>query len=225
MFLVGLTGGIATGKSTVSEIFRDLGCCVVDADQIAREVVKPGRRAWKKIRGEFGDGVFLSSGELNREKLGQIIFADSDKRKLLNSITHPEIYKCMAWEVLKAFLSGHQFVILDLPLLFETRQMLPYISYTVVVACSAEDQLDRLMKRNGYEEDEARRRIDAQMSLAEKVRRATYIVNNEGSREATRQHVEQLHCQLCASRAQWKLRLGLVTVIGLLTIIGIYALG
>lgn len=94
----------------------------------------------------------------------------------------------------------------------------------VLNSSSAEDQLYRLMKRNGYEEDEAKRRINAQMSLAEKVRRATHIVNNGGSRKATRKQVERLHGQLCGSRAQWKLRLGIVTVIGLLTLVGFYVL-
>ncbi|VDI01214.1 dephospho-CoA kinase [Mytilus galloprovincialis] len=208
MFLVGLTGGIATGKSTVSKILsEECGCLILDADLIAREVVLPGTKAWKTIRTQFGDEVFHENGELNREKLGQIIFADASKRRLLNSITHPEIYKSILWKILKAFVRGRQFVILDLPLLFETGKLLPYASYIVVVSCSEEQQKERLMKRNTLSKEDADQRIGSQMSLAEKRRQATYIIDNDADIEYTRQQVKNIHQKLKGSYLHWKTRI------------------
>ncbi|XP_023225837.1 dephospho-CoA kinase domain-containing protein-like [Centruroides sculpturatus] len=106
MFLVGLTGGIATGKSTVASMFQEFGIKVIDSDVIARQVVEPGTIAWKKIKNEFGSEVILPDGMIDRQKLGQIIFSNSELRKKLNSITHPEIYKTIFWECLKLFLLG-----------------------------------------------------------------------------------------------------------------------
>ncbi|XP_052096114.1 dephospho-CoA kinase domain-containing protein-like isoform X1 [Mytilus californianus] len=223
MFLVGLTGGIATGKSTVSKILsEECGCLILDADLIAREgdkIVLPGTKAWKIIRKQFGDEVIHDNGELDREKLGQIIFADASKRRLLNSITHPEIYKSMIWKILKAFVRGRQFVILDLPLLFETGKLVPYASYIVVVSCSEEQQIERLMKRNTLSEKEADQRISSQMSLAEKRRQATYIIDNNADIEYTRQQVKNIHQKLKESYFHWKIRIlisfGFLSVFGL----------
>ena len=121
MYLVGLTGGVATGKSTVSNMFRDLGVPVIDADAMARRIVEPGRKAWRAIKEEFGPCVFHDNGELNRAALRTIIFEDEGQRQKLNRITHPEIYKEMWWEAVKCAASGHQYIIMDLPLLFEVR--------------------------------------------------------------------------------------------------------
>ncbi|KAH7948023.1 hypothetical protein HPB52_017765 [Rhipicephalus sanguineus] len=106
MFLIGLTGGIASGKSTVASILVSLGIDVIDADKIAREVVEPGKPAWVQIRREFGSEVLLSDGQLNRPALGRIVFSDHDKRRRLNRITHPEIHKEMFFQSLKLFLKG-----------------------------------------------------------------------------------------------------------------------
>ncbi|KAJ8313700.1 hypothetical protein KUTeg_008261 [Tegillarca granosa] len=176
MFLIGLTGGIATGKSTVSNILQSkYNCPVVDADKIARDVVKPGTVGWRKIKQKFGTDVLQENGELDREKLGQITFSDPNKRKLLNSITHPGIYKAMLWSVFKLFITGHQFAVLDLPLL------------------SSEQQLQRLMNRNDLTKEEAEKRINSQMSLADKCKKATHIIDNNGDISSTEEQVLRLY--------------------------------
>ncbi|XP_052683194.1 dephospho-CoA kinase domain-containing protein-like [Crassostrea angulata] len=208
MFLVGLTGGIASGKSTVARILKeDLGCVVIDADVVAREVVQPGTNGWKKIRQHFGSDVFLPNGELNREKLGQVIFNDAEKRKVLNSITHPEIYKAIAWKVVKNFLLGQHFIILDLPLLFESKKMVPFMSYTVVVNCSEEQQVQRLMARNQYSKEAAEIRIQAQMPLSEKCGLCTRIIDNSKDMKTTYLQTVQLHKELSKSLLYWKVRM------------------
>ncbi|XP_060064620.1 dephospho-CoA kinase domain-containing protein-like [Ylistrum balloti] len=213
MFLVGLTGGIASGKSTVSKLLSELGCNVIDADKLAREVVAPGAPAWKKIRQHFGDKVLLENGELNREKLGEIIFADPQERRILNSLTHPEIHKIMLWRIFKLFIRGHCFAILDIPLLYETGKILPYMTYTIVVNCSKDQQLERLMERNKLTEEEARGRMEAQMPLAQKVKAATYVIDNSGSLISTEKQVRDLHGKLQRSKAHWRLRLVLSSVV------------
>ncbi|XP_068215594.1 dephospho-CoA kinase [Palaemon carinicauda] len=190
MFLVGLTGGIATGKSTVSCMVKDMGVPVVDADLIARQIVEPGRRAWKKIREVFGDEVFLDSGEIDRPKLGAIVFSDIEKRRALNKITHPDIYSEIRGQVFKHFLRGEQFVVLDLPLLYESNRVSSYLYKTIVVSCDDELQLERLLERNQFTEKEAIARIEAQMPLDRKCQLADIIIENSGSIAETRKQVE-----------------------------------
>ncbi|XP_042901533.1 dephospho-CoA kinase isoform X2 [Parasteatoda tepidariorum] len=206
MFLVGLTGGIATGKSSVVAILRSLGIEVIDADVIAREVVEPGKTATKKIRKEFGDAVFNSDGTLNRQKMGQIVFSQPDKRRLLNSFTHPEIYKSIMWKCLKLFFLGHQFTVIDLPLLYESGKMVKYLHKTVVVSCEPDQQLQRLMVRDSISEEDALARIKSQMSLTEKVSRADFVIRNEGEKASTTQQVEEVVKQLRLLRTHWKYR-------------------
>ncbi|KAL7636817.1 UNVERIFIED_CONTAM: hypothetical protein RMT77_012575 [Armadillidium vulgare] len=199
MFIVGLTGGIGTGKSVVATMIQDRGIKVIDADAIARQIVEPGQPASKKIEDGFGSGVFKENGELDRTKLGVEIFSDVEKRKLLNSITHPYIYGEIRKQVFKYFLSGEQFVVLDLPLLFETRKVLPYIYKTIVVACEPEIQKQRLLDRK-YSPEEARRRIEAQLPMEEKVELASFVIENSGSLSNTREQVEDILKVLRASR-------------------------
>ncbi|XP_064030776.1 dephospho-CoA kinase domain-containing protein isoform X1 [Pogoniulus pusillus] len=135
MFLVGLSGGIASGKSTVVAVLRELGCAVIDADVIAREVVQPHFKAYQQIVSSFGTEILLENGEINREALGNIIFSQPEKRQLLNSITHPEIQKEMLKQILKYFVLGYRYVILDIPLLFETNRLTKFMKYTVLVYC------------------------------------------------------------------------------------------
>ncbi|KAL1116653.1 hypothetical protein AAG570_005125 [Ranatra chinensis] len=207
MFIVGLTGGISTGKSTVSEMIREYGIPVIDADYYARKVVEPGRKAWKRIREEFGEQVFHSGGELNREALGEIVFRDIEKRRALNRITHPEIYKEMTWAAVKCFFQGHPFIVMDLPLLFETGVMLDYLYKTIVVACEEDLQLQRLMERSKISEARAKQRIGAQMSLDEKCKRASFVVENSGNLEDTREQVAKVVSVLKACRYHWRIRL------------------
>jgi len=182
MFLVALTGGIAVGKSTVSQILINEGIKVIDADVIAREVVEPGKSAWKKIQEEFDNEIFDSDGCIIREKLGQIIFNSEVERKKLNSIVHPEILKVIIWQILCAFLSWKQFVVLDVPLFFSS--ISPWkrsiINKVVVVTCSEETRKNRLMLRNSLSADEALSRIRVQLSLSEQENLADELIVNDG---------------------------------------------
>jgi len=208
MFLVGLTGGVATGKSTVSKMFLELGVPVIDADLMARKIVEPGRPAWKKIREEFGPGVFdPQTGEIDRAALRSIIFEDEEQRKRLNRITHPEIYKEMTWAAIKHALGGHQYVILDLPLLFETGAMVNYMHKIIVVTCEEDLQLQRLMEQRQLSERESKLMIAAQMSLEKKEAMAQFVIENSGALRDTTEQVMHIHEKLRTSRLHWKIRL------------------
>ncbi|CAN7988998.1 unnamed protein product [Ixodes hexagonus] len=206
MFLVGLTGGIASGKSTVTNILRSLDIEVIDADRIARDVVEPGKPAWFKIRREFGAEVFLSDGQLNRPALGRIVFSDLTRRKVLNRITHPEIHKEMAAQCLKLLLKGHQFVVVDVPLLYETKTVLRFLHKVIVVSCTPEQQLERLMMRSGLGAEEAKSRIQAQLALEQKCALANFVIDNTADVATTRTQVEDVVRTLRASRTHWKIR-------------------
>lgn len=192
MLLIGLTGGIGTGKSTVSNVIKSSGIDVIDGDQIAREVVEPGTRSHEAILAHFGSEVFDADKKLNREKVGKIIFSDAKKRKLLNSITHPEIYKSIAWKCFLSLWNRRRFVVLDLPLLYESGTMVRFFDAIIVSKCSPDQQLDRLMARNGFSEEEASTRIASQLDLEEKCRRADYIIDNSGTLEETEIQVKLL---------------------------------
>ncbi|KZC03903.1 PREDICTED: dephospho-CoA kinase [Dufourea novaeangliae] len=206
MFIVGLTGGIATGKSSVASIFREYGIPVIDADQIARKVVEPGKPAWHKIQKEFGTEVFLETEELDRAKLGDLIFNDVEKRKKLNAITHPDIYKELYWQTFKYVLQGHRFILMDLPLLFETGHMLNYLHKIIVVTCEEDLQLQRLIERTGFTEAKAKLRIAAQMSLEKKAEMANFVIENSGSERDTREQTIKVINVLRSSNYHWKLR-------------------
>ncbi|KAL8567950.1 hypothetical protein ACOMHN_029125 [Nucella lapillus] len=192
MFLVGLTGGLASGKTTALTMFKALGAAVIDTEQIARDVMKPGRGAWKKIREEFGETVFGSDGQLDREALCRLTFADASKLEQLNAITRPEIHTMMVFRLFLCFIKGYQFVVVDIPLLFETNAMFSFFTYVVVVSCSLDQQLQRLMRRSALSQEEAEKRIHTQMPLVEKCRRATFVIDNSGTTEMTEKQVLDL---------------------------------
>ncbi|XP_004633891.1 dephospho-CoA kinase domain-containing protein isoform X1 [Octodon degus] len=210
MFLVGLTGGIASGKSSVLQVFQQLGCAVVDVDIIARRIVQPGRPAHRRIVEVFGTEVLLENGEINRKVLGDLIFKQPDQRQLLNAITHPEIHKEMMKETFKYFLQGHRYVILDIPLLFETKKLLRYMKHTIVVYCDRDTQLARLMKRNGLSLEDAEARIQAQLPLKDKVRMANHVLDNSGNWGDTRRQAILLHLRLERSLEYLPLRLSVL---------------
>ncbi|MGE5579552.1 MAG: dephospho-CoA kinase [Bacillota bacterium] len=196
MRVIGLTGGIASGKSTVSEILAGLGAVIIDADVLSREVTMPGSQGLRRIREAFGDKVIATDGTLDRRKLGTIIFRDEASRQYLNSIIHPLVIQRTEQELRRlqeeARKSGKSIVaVVDAPLLIEAG--VDVICDEVwVVAVSRETQAERLMKREGYTLGEALSRIDAQMPLSEKEKRATHIINNEGTRDQTRERVLHL---------------------------------
>ncbi|KAM6951081.1 dephospho-CoA kinase domain-containing protein [Aplochiton taeniatus] len=196
MFLVGLTGGISSGKSTVSSLLRELGSPLIDADVVARKVVEPNSLAYRRIVYHFGPEILLENGEIDRQKLGQLIFVSEEKRKLLNSITHPEIQKEMLKQILYYFLRGYRYVVLDVPLLFETKHLTRFLNHTVVVYCDPTTQLLRLMQRDQLTQEQAQQRLAAQMPLNEKRGLANHVVENSGSREDMHRQVLGLHSLL-----------------------------
>ena len=198
--LVGLTGGIATGKSTVAAMFRSLGCPVIDADVLAREVVEPGEPALADIVREFGTGVLAPDGRLDRKALAAVVFADAGRRRRLEAITHPRIRERLASRL--AALAGAGFggvVIFDAAVIVESgayRQM----DRLVVVIADEATQLARLRARDGLDEEEARRRIASQMPLAEKAKLADHVIDNSGDRAATEAQVWRVHAALMAEQ-------------------------
>lgn len=192
LFLLGLTGGIASGKSLVSGFLRNAGLPVIDADQLARDVVLPGRTAYKKILRTFGRDLLQEDGGIDRSRLASLVFSDAEKRKLLESITHPEIFREISKRVASLRKEGHRFLVIDAALLFESG-LSDYVDKVLLVRAEPQEQLRRLMERDGIDETEALRRIAAQMSDAKKREKADFIIDNSGSIEDTqRQTLEVL---------------------------------
>ena len=179
VYIVGLTGGIASGKSEAARMLGDMGARCVDADAISRRLTSEPGETLDMIRAEFGDGVFDEEGALIRSKLADIVFNDPAKRKALDALTHPAIQKTMLDEVEQADKAGEKIVFLNVPLLFETG-MDALCDETWLISCDEDVQLDRLMERDGMDEDQARARIASQMSLEDKTRRATVVIDNRG---------------------------------------------
>jgi dephospho-CoA kinase len=195
--VLGLTGGIGSGKSVVSSMFAQLGADVIDADQLARKVVEPGQPALEEIATAFGRDMLLPDGRLDRGKLGRIIFADPGARGRLNAITHPRIRKRMAAEI-AARTSRPGVLIVDIPLLYESDRT-DTVDTVIVVWVDAETQLRRLIERDGLSEEEARQRIAAQMPLDEKRARADVVIDNSASRENTQGQVEAIYRRYAAA--------------------------
>lgn len=182
MRIVGLTGGIASGKSSVSNLFKANDIPVVDADLVARDILKKGTGGWKKVVKAFGEGILQPDGEVDRPKLGQIVFSNPEKRKLLNRLLAPYISSGIFYEILKLWMKGFKVIVLDVPLLFEAK-MDKWTKPIIVVWVDPETQLQRLMLRDRTSEDDARNRINAQMSLDLKRTKADIVVDNTGSLE------------------------------------------
>ena len=187
--MIGLTGGIASGKSAVGERLRLLGAVVLDADQLSREVVEPHTPGWERIREHFPE-VIEDNGPINRAKLGQIIFADAKKRKVLEGIIHPEVLLRLKARAQKAEAQG-KIVFAEVPLLFEVGWE-KWMEAVWVVYVRPEVQLERLMKRTGLSSQAARERIASQWPLDEKVKRAQVVIDNNRSLAETWQQVDAL---------------------------------
>lgn len=188
MYIIGLTGSIASGKSTVSRILSECGAPIVDADLIARAVAKRGEEGWQKIVEMFGEGVLLDDGELNRAKVGEMIFRDEKKRALLDSIMHPIILNRIEAELDRLRTKGEPIAILDIPLLLELGWQ-DRVSAVWLVAVSPEVQKMRLMLRNQLTEQQAEARIASQMSIEAKRQYADIIIENDGVLEETERDV------------------------------------
>lgn len=197
--IIGLTGGIACGKSTVSRMLAERDARIIDADLIAREVVRPGEEAWSLVVERFGRDILLANDELDRAKLGSLVFSDEQARLDLNAIVHPAIRGRMRQLTKEAQEEGIVLIVLDIPLLYESK--LEYmVEKVVVVYCTVNLQLERLMKRNGFDEEEARRRIASQMSIEDKRLRADYVIDNSGTLTETEQQVDELVGRLLNSK-------------------------
>ena len=190
MIVVGLTGGIASGKSTVSRMIEESGVPVICLDELSHEVVKPGKPALDEIRKEFGPRVIAENGELDRAALAEVVFKDTGKRKLLESIIHPKVGDEKNARIAALEKQGHKVVVVDVPLLYEVLWD-RHCDLVVVVYTAREDQERRLIARDGLSAEEARLRIDAQMPIQEKKQRADLVIDNSGSEEQTLAQVRQ----------------------------------
>jgi len=189
--VIGLTGGIATGKSSVAGYFRDKGAPVIDADDLSRAAVAPGSPGLAQVVAAFGDGILTEEGILDRKRLRGVVFADSDKRRQLEAILHPEI-KRLAEEALQAAAeAGRRVVFYVAPLLIEAG-VTDRVDEVWVVTVRPDIQLERLMARDGISRDEALRIIASQMPLAEKELFGSVVIDNSGSREDTQRILEDI---------------------------------
>ncbi len=195
MIIVGLTGSVGTGKSTVANLFKELGAYVIDWDELAREVTRPHLKAWKEIVEYFGKGILNEDLTINRQKLADIVFSNKEKVAKLNQIVHPEVFKEdeRITDEIKS-LDPDALVIKDIPLLFELTRPV-YVDKIVVVSASEQTQLRRLEEKVITRED-ARNRIKSQLPLEEKIKSADFVINNDGPLEETKKQVEEIYSSL-----------------------------
>lgn len=191
MNIVGLTGGIASGKSTVSRILERLGAVVIDADQLAREAVMPGTSAHRSIVAAFGEGILLPDGSIDRKALGSIIFADSSARKRLEAITHPAIRELAERRLAELSRSGVSVAVYMAALLIEAGAA-DRVDEVWVVYVDRETQVRRVMARDGLSRLEAEQRLAAQMPMEEKAARGQVVVDNNGTPEELERRVEEI---------------------------------
>lgn len=196
--IIGLTGGIASGKSTVSAMLKNWGIPVIDADIEARLAVEQGEEAYDQIVNHFGKSILYENGSINRARLGEIIFNNEKERMILNGIVHPAVRKRMVEKQEAAQSKGASMIVLDIPLLFESG-LRNTVDRTLLVYVDTEVQLQRLMERNNYTKEEALARIQSQMPLIEKKKLVDAVVDNNGS-------IQQTESQLNNILKQWGYR-------------------
>jgi len=195
MIIVGLTGSVGTGKSTVTNFFRELGAYIIDWDELAREVTRPHLRAWKEIVEYFGKDCLNEDLTINRQKLAEIVFPDKEKVAKLNQIVHPEVFRedeRITNEIKN--LDPDAMIIKDIPLLFELTRPI-FVDKTVVVSASEQTQLRRL-EGKGMSREDAQSRIKSQLPLEEKIKSADFVINNDGPFEETKKQVEGIYSLL-----------------------------
>ena len=189
MRLIGLTGGIATGKSTVDRMLAARGATVIDADELAREAVRPGEPTLDRVVERFGADILSPDGSIDRGRLGRIVFADSDARHDLERITHPRIIDLTRERIAAALSGTARLVVVDIPLLFENDRD-GMVEGVLLVYAPPEVQVRRLQERNHLDEAAARQRLAAQLPIDDKRARATWIIDNSGDEAATRRAVD-----------------------------------
>jgi dephospho-CoA kinase len=189
--IIGLTGSIASGKSTISAMLKEKGYPIIDADLVARLVVEPGTSNLREIEHTFGHAVMHEDGTLNRDALGKLIFDDPAKRKQLNDLMHPAIRSEMLRQRDELFESGQETLIMDIPLLFESR-LQHFVDKILVVSVTEEMQLQRLMSRNSLSKEEASARIQSQLPISEKEKGADAVIYNNGTIEQSKEQLERI---------------------------------
>lgn len=200
MILVGLTGGVATGKTTVAKMFQRCGAVVIDADVLAREIVRPGKPAWREIVRTFGNGILNPDRTIDRHALGTIVFHNKARLRRLEQILHPRVARERARLTRQAARKDPRAVVIyDVPLLFEAG-IDKRVSKIIVVTADRETQIARLKKRNGLARTDAVRRIRSQMPLVEKIRRADFVLRGTLTPATLRQAVRSLMHSLQSSR-------------------------
>ena len=201
MLAVGLTGGIGSGKSAVADLLVSRGAVLIDADQVARDVVAPGGPAYQPLVDRFGPGIVAPDGTIDRQALASVAFADEQTRLELNAITHPAIGLAMI-EARDALADTDEIVILAIPLLTAAHRETVRLDVVVVVDCPTDVALERLVTQRGFDRADAEARIRAQVSREERVKEADYVLDNSGDRQALEVEVEKLWDWLLAARAE-----------------------
>lgn len=189
--IIGLTGSIASGKSTVSKMLEEKGYPIIDADRVARQVVEPGSETLKKIGDLFGEEVIKPDGTMDREKVGALIFSDPARRKQLNDIIHPAIRGEMLRQRSDYLAQGYRTIIMDIPLLFESK-LQHFVDKILVVSVTEENQLTRLMERNGLNDKDAKARISSQLPMSVKEEGADAVIYNNGTVGETARQLERI---------------------------------
>jgi len=192
MKILGLTGNIACGKSTVAAIFKELGATLIDADKVARDIVGKGNPALKKIIKHFGNEILNKDGTLNREKLGRKVFNDEKARQILNDITHPEIFKEINNLIEKYRSEGQKIVIIEATLIVEREKLKKIIDKLIVVSASKDIQIKRLKERDGFSKEHAILRINSQIPIEEKIKHADYVIHNDSDISNIKNQVETI---------------------------------
>jgi dephospho-CoA kinase len=186
--LVGLTGGIASGKSTVAAILSRLGAAIINADDLARAVVEPGKEAWNEIVESFGAAILQDDQTIDRRKLRTVVFNDPEARKRLEAIIHPRVRALAEEKIRDLEAAGSPVIVYEVPLLFEGN-LHHWLRPVILVACDLETQRTRLRARDSVTETEAQRQIAAQMSLEEKRKLSDYVIENNGTRDELERQV------------------------------------
>ncbi len=202
LLVLGVTGGIASGKTTVANMLEELGAPIIDFDLLARQVVEPGQPAFKDIIAYFGDDVIDKNGTLDRKRLSGIVFSDPEKRKILERITHPRIFEAFLHQVREmAQKYPHGIVQAVIPLLFEA-DLRHLVHKVLMVYVSPDKQIERLIRRDSISHEEANRILKAQMPIDQKVAKADFVIHNEGNVDETRKAVNALWQTLKAPRKE-----------------------